>query len=179
MANNELWVGVLTAVTALGASYLAARGTSRAALAQARTTTMAEALVQERERRRSAYREMMTCVHAFSAVCWQLLDVDATQDHEGKHRRLTQIHERMGWTVSEVTRATREVLLDGPAEVASAAEEVRTTTLQVQTLFRALIDDDSPEQRHAYDLAYQSFRDTYLTFIDLARQALEVKREGR
>jgi hypothetical protein len=117
MANNELWVGAITAATALGASYLAARGTLRAALAQARTTTTSEAVGQERERRRSTYREMMTCVHAFSEVCWQLLDVDAVQDRERRHQRLTQIHERMGWTVSDITRATREVLLDGPAEV--------------------------------------------------------------
>ncbi len=45
MANSGLWIGVLTALTALGASYITARATSRAALTQARTTTMAEAYV--------------------------------------------------------------------------------------------------------------------------------------
>ncbi|OLB76465.1 MAG: hypothetical protein AUI14_18675 [Actinobacteria bacterium 13_2_20CM_2_71_6] len=179
MANSELWVGVLTAMTALGASYLTARGTSRAALAQARTTTMSDALREERERRRSTYRQMMTCVHAFSEVCWQLLDTDATQDRESRHELLTQMHQRMGWTLSDMTRATREVLLDGPAEVASAAEEVRTTALRVQTLLRALIGDNSSERRHDYDEAYQSFRDAYVAFIGLARQALEAKREAR
>lgn len=80
MATGDLWVGVLTAVTALGASFLTSRGTSRAALAQARTTTTSEALRAERERRRSTYREMLTCVHAFSEVTWRILDVDAAED---------------------------------------------------------------------------------------------------
>jgi len=47
--------------------------------------------------------------------------------------------------------------------------------LRVQPLLRALIGDDSPERRHDYDRAYQSFRGAYVTFIGLARQALEAK----
>jgi hypothetical protein len=179
MASSELWVGVLTAMTAIVASYLTARATSNAALAQARTTAMAEALREERERRRSTYRQMMTCVHAFSEVTWGMVDVDATQDRERKNLLLTQMHERIGSAVSDMTRATREVLLDGPADVSSAAEEVRTMALRVQPLLGALIGDDDPEKRHDYDQAYQSFRTAYVTFIGLARQALEVKLEGR
>lgn len=176
MANSELWVGVLTAMTALGASYLTARGMSRAALAQARTTTRSEALREERERRRSTYRQMMTCAHAFSMVCWQLRDVDTTPDRERQGRLLIQIQDRMGSTVSDLTQATREVLLDGPAEVSAAAEQVRTLARQVQELFRALVDHNSPERRHEYDQAYNGFRDAYVRFIELARQALEVGR---
>ncbi|UUU44245.1 hypothetical protein [Streptomyces sp. NBC_00162] len=75
MANSGLWVGILTALTALGTSYITARATLRAAQAQARTTTTAEALREQRDRRRSAYREMMSCAHAFNAVTWQIDDV--------------------------------------------------------------------------------------------------------
>lgn len=119
---------------------------------------MSEALREERERRRSTYRQMMTCVHAFSEVTWRIVDVDATQDRERKNRLLTQMHERIGSTVSDMTRATREVLLDGPAEAAAAAEEVRTMALRVQPLLWVLIGDDGPQKRHDYDRAYQSFR---------------------
>jgi hypothetical protein len=177
MGNSELWVGVLTAATALGASYLTARGTWRAALVQARRTTMSEALREERERRRSTYRQMMSCAHAFSMVCWQLRDVDAAQDRERRDRLLTQIQDGMGSAVSDLTQATREVLLDGPAEVSAAAEEVRTLARQVQELFRALVDNYGIERRHEYDRAYNRFRDAYVRFIDLARRALEVARD--
>ncbi|MFE1774276.1 hypothetical protein [Streptomyces sp. NPDC059008] len=175
MANSGLWVGILTALTALGASYITARATSRAALVQARTTTMAEALREQRDRRRSTYREMMSCAHAFSEVTWQIDDVDATRDREGKDRILTQMYERIGPTIGNMNRATHEVRLDGPAEVSAAAEQVRQTARHVQPLLKALISDDGPERRHEYDAAYRDFRQAFVTFVGLARQALEVE----
>ncbi|MEU7278853.1 hypothetical protein AB0A69_08775 [Streptomyces sp. NPDC045431] len=75
MANSGLWVGVLTALTALAAGYITARATSRAALGQARTVAVAEALREQRERRRATYREMMGCAHAFFEITWQIDDV--------------------------------------------------------------------------------------------------------
>ncbi|MCW2137977.1 hypothetical protein [Actinoplanes cyaneus] len=175
MAGNELWVGALTAVTALGASFLSSRGASRAALAQARTTTISQALAQERDRRRAAYRDLMTCVHSFMAICWRLREVDEAPDHRTKLSLMTQIHERMGQSVSEITRATREVLLDGPADVAVAAEQVRLAALRTQRQFESLARGDDPELRRTYDQVYGNFRDQHVAFIELARNALETK----
>lgn len=174
MANSGLWVGVLTALTALGASYITARATSRAALAQARTTATAEALREQRDRRRSSYREMMSCAHAFSEVTWQIDDVDATHDRAGKDRILTLMYERIGPTIGNMNKANHEVRLDGPAEVSAAAEHVRQMARRLQPLLKALIGDDSPERRGDYDAAYRDFRDAYVAFIGLARQALGV-----
>ncbi|MFH8346619.1 hypothetical protein [Streptomyces sp. NPDC018045] len=178
MADSGLWVGTLTALTALGAGYLTARATLRAALAQARTTTRAEALREQRDRRRAAYREMMSCAHAFSAVTWQIDDVDAARDRQSKDRLLTQMYERIGPAIGDMNRAMHEVRLDGPAEVAAAADRVRNTARRVQPLLKALIGDDGSERRDEYDAAYRNFREAYVTFIGLAREALEVKTEG-
>lgn len=175
MANSGLWVGILTALTALGASYITARATSRAALVQVRTTTTAEALREQRDRRRSTYREMMVCAHAFSEVTWQIDDVDAAPDRESKDRLLTQMYERIGPTIGNMNRATHEVRLDGPSEVSDAAEQVRQLARRVQPSLKALIGDDSPERRREYDAAYRDFREAFVAFIGLARQALEVK----
>ncbi|WP_433714487.1 hypothetical protein ACQP2U_10450 [Nocardia sp. CA-084685] len=177
MANSGLWVGVLTALTALGASYLTSRATFRAALAQSRTTTRAEALREQHERRRSSYREMMNCVHAFNEVTWQIVDVDATHDRESKDRLLSQMYERIGPAIGDMNKAMHEVRLDGPAEVSAAADHARDMARHVQSLLEALIGDDSPEGRDAYDAAYRDFREAYVTFIGLARGALEVKDE--
>ncbi|MFD7631398.1 hypothetical protein ACFV7Q_36230 [Streptomyces sp. NPDC059851] len=177
MANSGLWVGILTALTALGASYITARATSRAALAQARTTTTAAALREQRDRRRSTYREMMDCAHAFNEVTWQIDEVDAARDREGKDRLLTQMYERIGPAIGTINKAAHEVRLDGPAEVSAAAEQVRQRARRVQPLLKALIGDGSPERSHDYDAAYLDFRDAYVSFIGLARQALEVEDE--
>ncbi|KAA6224002.1 hypothetical protein CP973_20635 [Streptomyces albofaciens JCM 4342] len=178
MANSGLWIGVLTALTALGASYITARATSRAALTQARTTTMAEALREQRDRRRSTYREMMRCAHAFSEITWQIDDVDAARDRGSKDRILAEMYERIGPAIGNMNKATHEVRLDGPAEVSAAAERVRQMARRVQPLLKALIGAENPERRHEYDAAYLEFRDAYITFIGQARQALEVKDEG-
>ncbi|MFG2285623.1 hypothetical protein ACGFOU_06100 [Streptomyces sp. NPDC048595] len=156
-----------------GPSALAA--TSRAALAQARTTAMAEALREQGDRRRSTYREMMDCAHAFNEVTWQIDDVDVARDRETRYRLLTRMYERIGPAIGNMNKATHEVRLDGPAEVSAAAERVRQMARRVQPLLKALIGDDSPEQRQDYDAAYLEFRDAYATFIHLAREALEVK----
>ncbi|RSS60789.1 hypothetical protein [Streptomyces sp. WAC06614] len=177
MGNSGLWVGVLTALTALGASYITARATSRAALVQARTTTTAQALREQRDRRRSTYRELMDCAHAFNEVTWQIDDVDAAPDRETKDRLLTRMYERIGPAIGKMNKATHEVRLDGPAEVASAAERTRQTARRVQPLLKALIGDGSPERRADYDAAYQDFRNAHLAFVGLAREALEVTGE--
>ncbi|MEW2412653.1 hypothetical protein AB0953_02840 [Streptomyces sp. NPDC046866] len=178
MADSGLWVGILTALTALGASYITARATSRAALAQARTTTTAAALRDQRDRRRTTYRAMMDCAHAYNEVTWQIDDVDAARDRVAKDRILTRMYERIGPAIANMNKATHEVRLDGPAEVSAAAEEVRQTARRVQPLLKALIGDESGERRDDYDAAYRDFRDAYLAFVGLARQALEVQDEA-
>ncbi|WP_241002945.1 hypothetical protein [Streptomyces sp. CB01881] len=78
-----------------------------------------------------------------------------------------------------VLRATHEVRLDGPAEVSAAAEQVRQMARRVQPLLKALIGDASPGRRREYDAAYLEFREAFVAFIGLARQALEVKDQER
>ncbi|AEW98080.1 MULTISPECIES: vWA domain-containing protein [Streptomycetaceae] len=175
MANSGLWVGVLTALTALGASYITARATSRAALVQARTTATAQALREQRERRRATYREMMNRAHAFSEVTWEIDAVDAAPDRHTKDRLLTRMYERIGPAIGAMNRATHEVRLDGPAEVSAAAERVRQAARGVQPRLKALIGDGGPERRAEYDAAYVDFRDAFMAFVGLARQALEVE----
>ncbi|WP_251096488.1 hypothetical protein [Streptomyces sp. Caat 7-52] len=179
MANSGLWVGILTALTALGASYITARAALRAALVQARTAARADALREQRDRRRSAYREMMGCAHAFSAITWQIDDVDAAQDRDRRNRLLEQMYERIGPAIGDMNRAMHEVRLDGPAEVSAAADRVRDMARRVQSLLKALIGDDSDRRRGDYDAAYQDFREAYISFIGLARGALEVTDEDR
>jgi hypothetical protein len=122
---------------------------------------------------------MMTCAHAFSEVTWQIDDVDATRDRESKDRVLTQMYERIGPAIGNMNRATHEVRLDGPAEVSAAAEQARQMARRVQPPLKALIGDDRPGRRHEYDAAYLDFREAFAAFIGLAREALEVKEQGR
>lgn len=144
MANSGLWVGVLTALTAPGAGCIAARAALRAAPAQARTTARAGALREQRDRRRVAHRETMSCAHAFSAVTWESDGADAARDRESGERLLEQVHERIGPAVGDRNRAMHEARLDGPAEVSAAADRVRDMARRLQPPLKALADDDGP-----------------------------------
>lgn len=121
---------------------------------------------------------MLSRVHDFSEVLWRIVDVDVTSDRANKDQLLTQMHEHLGSTLRDMTRATHEVLLDGPAEVSSAAERLRVTALRLQPLLKALIGDDGTERRRDYDRAYEEFRQDHVTFIGMARQALEVNSDS-
>ncbi|MFH8294200.1 hypothetical protein [Streptomyces sp. NPDC018059] len=114
-------------------------------------------------------------MHAFNVVTWQIDDVDAARDRESKGRLLTQMYERIGPAIGDMNRAMHEVRLDGPAPVSDAADHVRYMARHVQQRHGALLDDDSPERRDAYDAAYRAFREAYVTFVGLARGALEAK----
>ncbi|MFI0724276.1 hypothetical protein [Streptomyces sp. NPDC021224] len=176
MADSGLWIGVVTALTALGASSVTARATLRAARAQVETTTRAEALREQRDRRRAAYRGMLDRVHAFNVITWQIDDVDAASDRGSRDRLLARMRERIGPAIGDMNQAMHEVRLDGPANVSDAADRVRDAARRVQRTLGPLVgDDDGPERRSAYDDAYREFRDAYLTFIRLAREALEVE----
>ena len=120
---------------------------------------------------------MRSCVHAFNEVTWQIDDVDAARDRESRDRLLSQMYERIGPAIGDMNRAMHEVRLDGPAQVSAAADHVRDGARRVQSLLKALIADDGPERRDSYDAAYRDFREAYITFIALAREALEVKDE--
>jgi hypothetical protein len=175
MADSGLLVGALTAVTALAASYLAARGTARAALLQVRAATTAEARREERDRRRATYRELLTRVHAFMEITWRLTEADDAPDAQARDDVLERLHAEAGAAMGRLTQATREVLLDGPAPVAEAAEEVRALGMEVQRKLRLLIGTDAVHRRREYDAAYARFRDAHLAFIDLSRRALETQ----
>ncbi|MER7111774.1 hypothetical protein [Streptomyces sp. NPDC000229] len=64
-------------------------------------------------------------MHAFSAVTWQIDDVDAARDRASKDRLLRQMHERISSAIGDMNSAMHEVRLDGPAEVSAAADHAR------------------------------------------------------
>ncbi|MGI5410021.1 hypothetical protein ACQEV9_24980 [Streptomyces chartreusis] len=75
--------------------------------------------------------------------------------------------------LSEVTKASTEVLLQGPASVAKEAGALRKVAVAA---FWKLgeIGDGSGDQRDQYARAYRAFRDQHHRFIEVAREGLEI-----
>ncbi len=80
MADNTLWVGVLTAGTAVAASWLTSQGTARAARIQAETT----AALQRAGSARTAYADVIEQAQKMGDLYWKVNDAHADPDPDSR-----------------------------------------------------------------------------------------------
>jgi hypothetical protein len=173
MGDSSWWVGVLTATTALGASWVTSRGNATGARIQAEVVAHAKQVTDARDRRREAYRDLSAQVNALSEVFWRMEVVDRTSSTSARTTIINEMQAASRESLSRVTKASRDVLLEGPADVAEHARKLRRLAVSTHLLLIQLVDG-SDEPRDAYDRAYRLFRDHHIQFIESARNALEV-----
>ncbi|WUH93619.1 hypothetical protein OG900_28260 [Streptomyces sp. NBC_00433] len=174
MGDNSWWVGVLTALTALGASWVTSRGNTNGARVQAEVAARVKEVADARDRRRDAYRDLSAQVNALSEVFWRMEVVDQASSASTRRTIIGEMQAASREAVSRVTKASRDVLLEGPADVAEKARELRRLAVDTHLLLIQLVDG-SDEPRAAYNRAYRLFRDHHIRFIEAARSALEVR----
>ncbi|MER6091077.1 hypothetical protein [Streptomyces bluensis] len=173
MLDSSWLIGLITGGTAIVASWVTSRGATRSARVQAEVTAHAAEVAEARSRRRDAYREMSAAVHGLSEVYWRLEEADAVPEDHGRAAVLAQMQTAARTALNEVTRASREVMLEGPTPVAEAAHAVRGAAIIANGLLGRLVTGGE-EERSRYNAAHRDFRQEHLRFLGLARAALEV-----
>jgi hypothetical protein len=174
MGDGNWWVGVLTAVTALGASWVTSRGNAHSARVEAEVNAHAGHVAEARDRRREAYRALSASAHGLAELFWRMEEVDRSADAALKRAIVAEMQAASSQALSDVTKASTDVLLQGPASVAEEAGALRHVAV-VAFWKLAGLDDGSGEQREPYNRAYREFREQHHRFIEVARDALEVK----
>jgi hypothetical protein len=174
MGDSGWWVAVVTSATALGASWITTRGNARSVRVEAEVSAHAGHVTEARNRRRDAYRELSAAVHGLSEVLWRMEEAEHVRTSAERTRIVADMHAASRRGLGDVTKASRDVLLEGPKAVADAAADLRRRALDV-TLLLLSLQDGTEAGRSDYDDAYQAFRAQHVRFIDLAREALEVK----
>ncbi|WP_073494132.1 hypothetical protein [Actinacidiphila paucisporea] len=174
MGDSSWWVGVLTAVTALGASWVTSRGNANGARVQAEVAAHTKEVADARDRRREAYKDLSAQVNALSEVLWRMEVVDQSSSTATRTTIVGEMQAASREAVSRVTKASRDVLLEGPADVAERARELRRLAVNTHLLLIRLVDG-TDELRADYNRAYRLFRDHHIRFIEAARNALEVR----
>ncbi len=169
-----MWIGLITGGTAVVASWVTGRGTTRSARVQAEVTAHAAQVAEARARRRDAYRELSAAVHGLSEVCWRIEEADAAPEGDPPAVTAEHLATSARAALNEVTRASREVLLEGPAQVAEAAQALRHAAITVNRALDGVATGGAPA-RARYDAAYRDFRREHLRFLELARAALEIR----
>lgn len=173
MGDNSWWVGVLTALTALGASWVTSRGNLSSARTQAEVNAHASHVANVRAERLGAYGALSVSAHALAEVFWRMEEVDRSSDASVRATIMSEMQVASRRALSELTKASTDVLLQGPASVAKEAGVLRKVAVEA---FWKLgeIGDGSGDQRDQYALAYRAFRDQHHRFIEVAREGLEI-----
>jgi hypothetical protein len=173
MADSALWVAVLTGGTAVLASWVTSRGNARAARVQAEATAQAQQHSQDRAARRTAYLEFIEQAHITGELHWRLGDIYAQlTDPDDQHARLNQLRQQLRDAFDPLMRCARTIMLEGPPQVADAAQAVRDAAAEANGALSTLSQgQDGATER--FDQAHQAFRLELERFIEAARTAAQ------
>src|SRR5262245_48700121 len=127
MADSAFWIAALTAGTAVVASWVTSRGTARAARIQADTTSQAQRTERLREARRTAYAHLIEQAQRMGDLYWKVSDLCA-DDVSQRLEELKSLRDSLRDEYSRLRHCSWIVSLEGPTEVADAADTLRRCT---------------------------------------------------
>ncbi|MFE9094291.1 hypothetical protein [Streptomyces sp. NPDC007264] len=171
MADNAFWIASLTAGTAVLASWVSSRGTARAARIQADTTTRAQRVERLRETRRAAYAQLMERAQRMGDLYWKVSDLCASGDLGPRLPELARLRNLLRDEYSGLRHCTWVVSLEGPSEVADAADTLRRSTSPAYRAVEDMLEGDR-EAAERFDAAYAPFWQALRDFVERAREAL-------
>ena len=178
MGDGGLWVAVLTASAAILASLVTSRALLKSAQAQAasaraqaETEARARHAVELQQRRRDAYMGLIGSVSGFSKILWRMAEVEKVSEVAQRETLVSAMQRDGRAALDTVEQATREVVVDGPANVARAAESLCFSAVLAHHYLCALTDG-LDLGRADYDRAYRDYRSAERQFLDLAGKTL-------
>ncbi|POX37542.1 hypothetical protein C3486_27885 [Streptomyces sp. Ru73] len=179
MSESTLWtlsIAAVTGGTAVLASWVTSRGSTRAARIQAETAAETQRRERLRESRRTAYLELIEQAHRMGELFWEVSDVLRQPAADADTAALQRLSERQTAEYATLRRCVRVVELEGPRPAAEAALVVQKSTrafhAAIQQALHAGADPDdweAAEQR--FDAAYSPFWRALEAFVDTAREA--------
>lgn len=172
MADNTLWVGVLTAGTAVVASWVTSRGTARAARIGAETTAAVQWADQRRTERRSAYADVIEQAQKMGDLYWKVNDAHADTDPESRTASLKDLRLRLRDAYATLRHRVRVVELEGPQEAAAAADRLRRSTSDNYQALEDMIEGDASAIQR-FNECYAPFWERVVALVAVAREVLQ------
>ena len=172
MADDPIWIAVLTGGTAVLASWVTSRGNARAARIQAEASAQTRQQSRSLEARRTAYLEFSEQAHITGEFYWRLGDVYAQlRDPAEQLSRIHKLRADLRNAFDPLSRCARVIILEGPALVAEAAEAVKEAASDANHILWE-ISQSEPGSRERFDEAYRMFRVQLSKFIEAAHTAI-------
>jgi len=172
MADNTLWVGVLTAGTAVVASWVTSRGTARAARIQAQLAASSQQTDRTRSARRAAYVEVIEQAQRMGDLYWKVTDAQDGPDDGDRLLVLRDLRLRLRDEYAVLRHRVWVVELEGPQEVAAAADRLRRATSGNYRALEAMIRDEAGAGQR-FNECYDPFWQAVLAFVRIARETMQ------
>ena len=169
MGNSGLWVAVLTAVTAIAASWVTSRGNTQAARVQALAAADAQHLATLRASQREAYLAFIEQINTMgihyreTPAILEITDADERRTALVSH--LAEIREAYGLFLRQLSVVT----LDGPRAPRAAADAVDASSTTVYKTLLAISEGSQPTEAFAPTVV--AYWETATDFVHAAREA--------
>ncbi|MEU7257452.1 hypothetical protein AB0B21_16810 [Streptomyces rimosus] len=184
MGDSTVWTLAIAAVTggtAVLASWVAGRGSTRAARVQAEIAARAQRAERLRESRRAAYLDLIEQTHRMGELYWEILAVlrngagssggaDGPDGAGDIAEALKELHDREIAEYAKIRRCARVVELEGPPEAAAAALALQRTTGTFYRCVKAAMEGDA-DAREEFRTAFSPFWAALEDFVEAARTA--------
>ncbi|MFH8936454.1 hypothetical protein [Streptomyces griseosporeus] len=167
MGDASLWVAMVTAVTAIAASWVTSRGNAQAARVQARAAAEAQHAAIRRDTMRTAHLAFIDQINHMGALYRRtpkLLEIDAPSDRSAAlERHLDELRAAYG----EFHRQLNVVMLDGGCSALAAANAVHNASTHVyKTLLNIAAGTQEPDD---FAPAVRAYWNVATAFLHAAR----------
>ncbi|MEU9125526.1 hypothetical protein AB0C96_37825 [Streptomyces sp. NPDC048506] len=173
MGDSAWWTLAIAAVTggtAVLASWVTSRGSTRAARIQAEIAAHSQRAERLRESRRTAYLELIEQTHRMGELYWEISAALRLPASDARTATLGELHDREVAEYARIRRCARVVELEGPPSAAAAALSVQKRTGTFYAAVTAELAGDTG-RREEFDAAYRPFWAALEAFVDAAREA--------
>ena len=173
MGDSTVWtlaIAALTGGTAVLASWVTSRGSTRAARIQAEIAARSQRAERLRESRRTAYLELIEQTHRMGELYWEISAALRLPRSDTRTATLGALHDREVAEYAKIRRCARVVELEGPPSAAAAALSLQKATGPFyEAVGRELAGAADADAQ--FDAAYSPFWKCLERFVDAARDA--------
>ena len=173
MGDSTVWtlaIAALTGGTAVLASWVTSRGSTRAATIQAEIAARSSRAERLRESRRTAYLDLIEQTHRMGELYWEISAALRLSGSDSRTDSLRVLHDREVAEYARIRRCARVVELEGPPGAAAAALSLQKATGPFYEALRAELSG-TPDAHSGFDAAYSPFWKALEDFVDAARDA--------
>ncbi|MDI9889399.1 hypothetical protein QMZ92_35095 [Streptomyces sp. HNM0645] len=169
MDNSALWVALLTAATAVVASWVTSRGNAQAARVQAQAAAEAAHTARERETRRATQLDFIEQANEMGILYLRIPKYLKVEDQEARLASLTELRDQLRDSYRPFLRSLAVVSLECRPGPIAAANGVHAASCDAYG--RLIAVEEDIRQADGFRRAVDAYQASVASFIEAARSA--------